>query len=563
MEVHYDPENHEFETEKEQAMRKRFSTITVAALVLVSTFAGMEINQLISGDDIYAQLGKLKDVLVLTEKYYVEEVSGSQMTEAAINGMLDKLDPHSVYMAPKNFERVTEEFKGKYEGIGISFRILSDTITVLETLGGGPSARLGILSNDRIVKIDGNSAIGFVDTMVQKSLRGPKGTRVAVTIKRPGTPELLVYEITRDEISLVSVDAAFMVHEDIAYIQANKFNEQTYNEISRSLKRLKAEGMKKLILDLRWNPGGYLDQAVKMADLFLDGGGKDNPRKIVYTKARRPEFDETFEAKSGDEFENLPLIVLVNNGSASASEIVAGAIQDWDRGLIVGETSFGKGLVQRQFPLSDGSALRLTIAKYYTPSGRLIQRAYDGKDKSEYQREAYERKEEEGDNLEHERDVEKDSTRPMFKTNAGRVVYGGGGITPDYIVRDEFLTQTSANIRRRDLFIAYISSYMTGEGLSLRNAYGTDFIRFRKDFRISDDVLGQFRSFVESKGVAIVDADFQKDLNYIRHALKGYIAQNLWGREALLSVFLENDKQFQKAIMLFPEAQKIARLELN
>ena len=544
-------------------MKKRFSTITVAALVLVGTFAGMEINQLISGDDIYAQLGKLKDVLVLTEKYYIEEVSGSEMTEAAISGMLDKLDPHSVYMAPKSFERVTEEFKGKYEGIGISFRILNDTITVLETLGGGPSARLGILSNDRIVKIDGKSAIGFADTMVQKTLRGTKGTRVAVTIRRPGTPELLVYEITRDEISLVSVDAAFMVSDEVAYIQANKFNEQTYNEIGKSLKRLRGEGMKKLILDLRWNPGGYLDQAVRMADLFLDGGSKENPHKIVYTKARRPEFDETFEARSGDEYEKLPLVVLINNGSASASEIVAGAIQDWDRGLIVGETSFGKGLVQRQFPLSDGSALRLTIAKYYTPSGRLIQRAYEGKDKSEYQREAYERKEEEGDNLEHERDVEKDSTRPMFKTNSGRVVYGGGGITPDYIVKDEFLTQTSANIRRRDLFIAYVSSYMTGDGLRLRAAYGSDFKRFRKEFQIPDDGIAQFRSFVEAKGVTIVDADFQKDLNYIRHALKGYIAQSLWGREALFSVFLENDKQFQKAMMLFPEAQKLARLDLN
>jgi len=353
-------------------MKKRFSLMTVAALVLVSTFAGMEINQLISGDDIYAQLGKLKDVLVLTDKYYIDEVSGSQLTEAAINGMLDKLDPHSVYMAPKNFERVTEEFKGKYEGIGISFRILNDTITVLETLGGGPSARLGILSNDRIVKINNQSAIGFVDTMVQKNLRGPKGTRVTVTILRPGIPELLVYEITRDEISLVSVDAAFMINDEIAYIQANKFNEQTYNEISKSLKRLKGEGMRKLVLDLRWNPGGYLDQAVRMADLFLDGGSKEDPRRIVYTKARRPEFDETFVAKSGDEYEKLPVIVLINNGSASASEIVAGAIQDWDRGLIVGETTFGKGLVQTVYPLSENTGLSLIEDQIYLVGNFLI-----------------------------------------------------------------------------------------------------------------------------------------------------------------------------------------------
>ncbi len=544
-------------------MKKRFSLMTVAVLVLVSTFAGMEINQLISGDDIYSQMRKISDVIQFAERYYIDELKTTQLTEAAINGMMDKLDPHSIYIAPKNFERVTEEFKGKYEGIGISFRILNDTITVLETLGGGPSARLGLLSNDRIVKINNQSAIGFVDTMVQKTLRGPKGTRVTVTIIRPGTREPLVYEITRDEISLASIDATFMVTDDVAYIQANKFNEQTYNEISKSLKRLSGEGMKKLVLDLRWNPGGYLDQAVRMVDLFLDGGTKENPRKIVYTKARRSEFDEIFVARSGDEYEKLPVIVLINNGSASASEIVAGAIQDWDRGLIVGETSFGKGLVQRQFPLTDGSALRLTIARYYTPSGRLIQRAYEGKEKAEYQREAYERTEEEGDNLKHEKDATADSTRPMFKTNGGRVVYGGGGITPDYIVTDDLLTQTTANIRRRDLFIAYVSSYMTGPGLSLRTQFGSDFKRFKNTYSVSDKFITDFRHFAESKGVTVVEKDFQKDEKYIRHALKGYIAQSLWGREALLSIFLENDKQFQKALTLFPEAEKIARLEMN
>ena len=369
-------------------MKKRFSTLSVVALVLVGTFAGMEINELISGDDIYLQLGKIKDVLVLTEKYYVEDVNTGQLTDAAINGMLDKLDPHSVYIPPRTFQRVTEDFKGKYEGIGISFRILNDTITVLETLGGGPSARLGLLSNDRIVKIDGKSAVGFTDSLVQKTLRGPKGTRVSVTIVRPGVTEPLVYEITRDEISLRSLDAAVMVDDEVGYIEANKFNEQTYNEMSQALANLKAQGMKRLILDLRWNPGGYLDQAVKVADLFLDGGTKEHPHLIVYTKARRPEFDESFPARTGDPYEKLPLIILINNSSASASEIVAGAMQDWDRGLIVGETSFGKGLVQRQFPLPDGSAFRLTIARYYTPSGRLIQRPYEGKDRSEYTKEA-------------------------------------------------------------------------------------------------------------------------------------------------------------------------------
>ncbi|GJQ20109.1 MAG: peptidase S41 [Bacteroidia bacterium] len=542
-------------------MKKRFSSFTVAALVMVSLFAGMEINELISGDDIFAQLNKFKDILILTEKNYIEKVDTGELTEAAISGLLDKLDPHSVYIAPRNFERVTEEFKGKYEGIGISFRILNDTITVLEPIGGGPSARLGILANDRIVKIDNQSAVGFNETQVQKSLRGPRGTRVTVTIVRPGTPDPLVYEITRDEISLASLDAAFMVTDDVAYIQSNKFNEQTYNEMTKSLEELRKQGMKKLILDLRWNPGGYLDQAVKVADLFLDGGTKEQPKKIVYTKARRTEFDETFLARSGDAYENLPIIVLISNHSASASEIVAGAIQDWDRGLIVGETSFGKGLVQRQWPLADGSALRLTIAKYYTPSGRLIQRDYTGKNKAEYQLEAYERDEEEGYNENHTINGRVDSTKPIFKTHAGRTVYGGGGITPDYVVKDNVLTKTVADIRRRDLFVAFISHYMAGQGLKVREEYGKDLPRFRKSFKVSDQLLAEFTAFVESKGVSVDREDLRKDDDFVRAMIKATIGRSIWNSDAWVSILLETDKQFQKALTLFPEAEKFARLQ--
>lgn len=541
-------------------MKKRFSSFTVAALVVVSLFAGMEINELISGDDIFAQLNKFKDILILTEKNYIEPIDTGELTEAAVAGLLDKLDPHSVYIAPRNFERVTEEFKGKYEGIGISFRILNDTITVLEPIGGGPSARLGILANDRIVKINGESSVGYKETDVQKSLRGPRGTRVTVTIVRPGAADPLVFEITRDEISLASLDAAFMVTDDVAYIQSNKFNEQTFNEITRSLEELRKQGMKKLILDLRWNPGGYLDQAVKVADLFLDGGTKEKPKKIVYTKARRSEFDETFTARTGDLYEDLPIIVLISNHSASASEIVAGAIQDWDRGLIVGETSFGKGLVQRQWPLADGSALRLTIAKYYTPTGRLIQRDYAGKNKADYQREAYEREEEEGYNENHTVNGKPDSAKPEYKTHGGRTVYGGGGITPDYVVKDNVLTKTVGDIRRRDLFVAFISTYMAGPGLKIREEYGADLPRFRRSFRVSDALLGEFISFVKSKGVTVDRDELRKDDGFVRAMLKATIGRNVWNTDAWVSILLETDKQFQKALTLFPEAEKFARL---
>lgn len=284
----------------------------------------------------------------------------------------------------------------------------------------------------------------------------------------PSVKEILDFVIIRDEIALTSIDAAFMMAGEIGYVRVNKFNETTNTEMENALQKLRSEGMHKLILDLRWNPGGYLEEAVRMADQFLDGGPTDKPHRIVYTKARKPEFEDSYFAKTGNPYEKLPLIVLINNGSASASEIVAGAIQDWDRGLIVGETSFGKGLVQKQWPLRDGSAFRLTIARYYTPSGRLIQRSYQGKDKDEYAMEAFQREEQEGDNVEHKHDVKPDTSIPIFKTFGGRSVLGGGGITPDYIVKSEKVTGLVQTIWRRNLFYDFIKNYMEGRGFSLR-----------------------------------------------------------------------------------------------
>ncbi len=539
-------------------MKRQFSLWTVAILVLVSIFAGMGINQLISGDNIYEQLNKFKDVLSFTEKYYVEEVDLQKLTETAITSMLEKLDPHSIYIPPRAFENVSEQFRGKFEGIGISFRVLSDTIVVVEVIGGGPSAKIGILSNDKIVKIDGNSSIGMSQEDVVKNLRGPKGTRVTVTILRAWEKDPLVFEITRDEIPLYSVDTYIMVNDVVGYISVNKFNEQTAQEMDRALKRLREQGMKKLVLDLRGNPGGYLEEAVRMADQFLDGGAKGEPRKIVYTKARRPEFEEVYFAKSGDAFEQLPIIVLIGPGSASASEIVAGAIQDWDRGLVVGETSFGKGLVQRQWKLADGSAFRLTIAKYYTPSGRLIQREFKGKDKEAYSREALDREESEGENLDHK--MERDSLRPVFRTNGGRMVYGGGGVTPDYFVKNETITVTTTSLLRRDLFYQFISKYLDGPGVNLRSTYSKDLKKFREAFFVSDKMLADFRAYVESKDAKIEEKDFVKDLPFLKNRLKAYIARAFWGNEGWFPVVLETDTQFKKAMTLFPEAEKIAKL---
>ena len=540
-------------------MNKKLSLWTVAALVIVSIFAGMEINQLISGDNLVDQVNKFREVLGLTEKYYVEPVDATKLTDAAVEGLLGKLDPHSVYIPPKTLETVTEEFKGEFEGIGIRFTIRNDSIFVVETIGGGPSARLGIQTNDRIVRINDSSAVGLTNDQVIRRLRGPKGTRVGVSIARPGVKELLDFEIVRDKISLTSVDVAMMVTDEIGYISVNRFSEKTNAEMEQALKTLKQQGMKKLILDLRDNPGGLLEQAFKMVDLFLDGGTKEALHKIVYTKSRRPEFDEVYYARTGQPYENLPLIILLNNNSASASEIVAGAIQDWDRGLIVGETSFGKGLVQRQFQLVDGSALRLTIARYYTPSGRSIQREYEGKERDVYQREAYTRQEKEGENIAHTE--ERDTTRPMYHTHDGRVVYGGGGITPDYVVKNAPLTPLTQSLLRRALFEQFVTAYLDGKGLKIRSTYGKDLRAFERSFSISDELLSDFRSFVTQRDVKIDEKEYDKDLTFIKVRLKATLARSFWGNEGLYPVMLQVDPPYRKALTLFPEAEKIARLD--
>ena len=542
-------------------MKKRFSLVTVVALVVVSVFAGMGIDKLISADNIYTQIKKFGDVLSAADKAYVEDVDTGKLTDAAIVGMLNTLDPHSVYIPPKQYEKVVEDFKGKFEGVGIAFRVLNDTITVIEPIGGGPSARMGVISNDRIVKINDTSSIKWTDQQVMRTLRGPKGTKVKMSIVRPSVKEILDFVIIRDEIALTSIDAAFMLDKNIGYILVNQFKETTHTEMEKALQKLHEDGMKKLILDLRYNGGGYLEEAVRMADQFLDGGTTENPHRVVYTKARKPEFEETYSAKTGDPYEKLPLIILVNNASASASEIVAGAIQDWDRGLIVGETSFGKGLVQRQWPLQDGSAFRLTVARYYTPSGRLIQRSYEGKDKDEYQMEAFQRDEQEGDNLEHKHDAKPDTTIPIFKTNGGRTVLGGGGITPDYVVKSERVTGIILTIYRKNLFFDFIKGYIEGPGYSLRKKYANNYEEYKLKYFIPDEVMTEFRKFVETKEIKIDEKEYTKDIDFLKARLKAEIARLIFGREGEIGVLVGVDNQIQKALTLFPEAEKIAKLE--
>jgi len=543
-------------------MKKTFSVWTVVAMMVVGVIVGFEGKALVSADNIYEQLNKFKDILVLADKYYVDTVDTRKLTEGAITGLLEQLDPHSVYFPPRIFQRATEDMQGNYQGVGLMIRALNDTIIVIEPMGGSPATMLGILSNDRIVRINDTTAIGFTADQASQRLRGPKGTKVKVTIARPSVGELLVYEITRAEIAITSIDVAMMVNEEAGYVSVNKFGMKTGQELTRALQSLREQGMKRLILDLRNNPGGILDEAVRMADLFLDGGTKDKPKKIVYTKARSAELEESYVANSGDPYEKLPLIVLIGNASASASEIVAGAIQDWDRGLIVGETSFGKGLVQRQWTFNDGSGLRMTIARYYTPSGRLIQRSYEGKAKGQYQLEAFQREEQEGENLEHRKDAKAraDSLGLVYHTNGGRAVYGGGGITPDYIVKPPSLSKSTENLYRRDMFYQFITAYLDGEGQKLRLAFSADRKSFVRSYAVTDQILDNFQTFTKTKGVSVEEKEFQQDVAYIKARLKAEIARALWGNDGWYPVMLEVDPQFQKAVSLLPEAVKIAKL---
>ena len=532
-------------------MKKRFSFVTVSILVLLALFLGMRVNDVISADNIYDQLNKFKDVLSLADKFYVDTVNTSKLVEGAINGMLNNLDPHSVYIPPSQAAIEEERFEGSFEGIGVEFDVQNDTLIVMSPVPGGPSERLGILAGDKILKINDTSAVGITREMVPKKLRGPKGTHVKVSIRRPGEKDLMDFDITRDKIPLFSVDASFMMDKSVGYVSVNRFSKTTHDEFVEALMKLRAQGMKRLIVDLRNNPGGYLEQAFKMADELLPKG-----KKVVYTLGRRSDVNEEY-VSAGGKFEGVSLIILVNHGSASASEIVSGAIQDWDRGLIVGETTYGKGLVQRQWSLSDKSAIRLTIARYYTPTGRLIQRPY-GKSFDDYRKAPGELEEEEGENFQHKE--EKDSTRPVFKTAAGRTVYGGGGITPDYIVKSEKASTLVVQLLGKGVFTEYKTLYMDRNGKSLRKDYEKEMTKFMSNVSVNEDMLKEFTELSKKKGITVKDDEFNKDKLYVKSRIKAEIARDLFGNDGWYLVMRADDIQFQKALTLFPEAEKIAGL---
>lgn len=528
---------------------------TLLIILTVGIVLGIQIEKIFSDDNLRDGVRKLNDVLSFTQRYYIEEVDTPKLVDAAIKGITDELDPHSFYISAEEFTSVEESFRGDFEGIGIEFQIVNDTLTVVSPITGGPSEALGILPGDRIVKIEGEDCIGITNDEVREKLRGSAGTTVNVSISRNGVSDLIEYEITRDKIPIYSVDASLMLKDNTGYISVSRFSETTLDELNEALNDLNQQGMTQLILDLRTNPGGYLSQAVEMADLFLDGN-----KKIVYTEGRREDANEEYFASKQSNFESIPLIVMINHGSASASEIVSGAIQDWDRGLIIGETSFGKGLVQRQFPLPDNSAIRLTVSKYFTPSGRSIQRDYSDKKKyEEYYSHIDDTSTVEGNNIEHE--AEQDSSKPIFHTNSGRIVYGGGGITPDYIVKNERITEYTTNLLRQNVFYQFILNYLESNGKTIVDMYGDDLSKFNEQFEFTESDMNKFILFAKSKDVTFNEEDFATDKDYIKTRLKAQLARNYWKNEGWYTVMISTDNQVETSLGLFNEAKDIANLK--
>ena len=525
---------------------KRFIFPALGVLLLgIVLFTQVDEKLIAATGNVYEQMKRFMEAFNAVKQYYVEDPDAEKLVTGAINGMLEQLDPHSVYIPPSELGKVTEQFDGYFFGIGIEFIIQNKILTVVSPIVGGPSEKLGMRPGDQIIEIEGKSAYGITEEEVQKKLRGPKDTQVTVTIRRPGMEEPLKLTITRDKIPINSVMAAFMVDDSTGYIYLGRFAKTTADELEKALGKLEAQGMKRLLLDLRLNLGGLLDQAVAVSNKFIDGG-----KKIVYTRGRIPNSNEDFYASDKATHPNYPLIVLIDHGSASASEIVAGAVQDWDRGLVVGETSFGKGLVQTQVPLKDGSAIRVTIAHYYTPSGRLIQRPFN-EGLAEYYAEAYD---------ETDPNAIPDSTaaKSVFLTSAGRKVYGNGGITPDVKIKSDRVTKFTSQLLFKRLFFEYGSDYA-----AKHKQMAANFEWFRTNFTVNEAMLSEFRKLFEAKWIEFKPSEYNQDLLYIKVLIKSEIARSLWDSEKYYQTRLAGDTQLQEALRLFPQAARLAALNVG
>lgn len=494
--------------------------------------------------------GKLSDVLQYILSEYVDTLDASDLQDDAINSLLSSLDPHSSYIPASELEHVSEQLEGNFDGIGVEFNIQKDTIMVVAAISGGPSEALGIQSGDRIVTIEGKAAAGvkITNEKVMKQLRGKSGTKVKVGIYRPGQKGLREYTITRGKIPIHSVDAGVMLDAQTGYIKISRFAANTYNEYLQAFSELKVKGMQKLVLDLRDNPGGFLNAAVDLADEFLPKG-----KKIVYTqgKARKR---EDYNASARGSFETGDLVILIDEGSASASEIVSGAVQDNDRGWVVGRRSFGKGLVQEEVKFDDGSAMRLTIARYYTPTGRCIQRPYVRGATEEYYQSYTERVLEPGKDS-----ASKPADSLAYRTPSGRVVYGGGGISPDVVVDPDTsgYSEYLAQIANRGLMNRFSFEFVDRQRKQLKSSYpaAADFVN-RFD---AQQLLPDFYAFCGKNGIAPNASGQQRSSQFISRQLQALIARTLYGNNGYYLALSKRDKAILKALELLKSGKLVSR----
>lgn len=485
------------------------------------------------------------EALSVIEREYGQKVEPERLVYSAIRGMLETLDPHSTFMDPRSYAQMRERQEGRYYGLGITILPIDGDITVMNLFEGTPAYKMGIRRGDIIAQVDGESAKGWTSDQAVQRLRGPKGTTVKLGIKRFGYDTLIEMEVPRDEIHIPTIQAAFMIDDRTGYVRLQDFSETTDRDLGQVLANFSQAGMKRLLLDLRMNPGGPLDQAIKVANRFLPRGSL-----IVYTRGRVPNSDQDYRAAEEGEYTDLPLVVLVNRNSASASEIVAGAIQDHDRGVIVGETTFGKALVQSVYKISLNAGLALTTAQYYTPSGRLIQRPWDGTfdDYNTYTL----------------RDQEADRPRTPAQlryTDGGRKVYGGGGIEPDFR-RDGAIegfnpTRFGRTLVARSLFASFAQRF-TAEGDERVQAESKGRRRVPRGFSVDAAMLREFKEYVQAERVKLDEDAFAKDEAFIRAMIKFEIDIALFGLSEARKNLIASDPQAQYALTLFPEAEKFA-----